>query len=84
MAPETKTMAELGIPGVEDGPRLNVEPGPDVFARQPQSVQRQVLGPAKFQAWSDGLFRLPDLVGKGAHPQWGPTRFELPLADVLG
>lgn len=83
MVPSTKSFADLGIAGVDDGPQLQLDPGPDLFARQPTNVQMSVLGPAKHRAYVAGDLQLEDLVGERFDRRWGPVRFERPLADVV-
>ena len=51
--PRTKTWAELGFDGVPE----TVPPpesGLDWFKRQPENVQREVLGPKRYEAWLAG------------------------------
>ncbi len=81
--PVTKTWKELGLEGVPET-RVQVEKGSDWFARQPESVQRQMMGPAKFAAWKDGTFDLKDVVGRTRDPRWGTMRVERSLKDILG
>lgn len=50
--PRTKTWAELGYDVPETRPA--VETGRDWFNRQPEGVQRSVLGPKRFEAWQAG------------------------------
>lgn len=83
MTPATKSLADLGIPDVEDGPNLQLTPGTDLFAVQPANVQMSVLGPGKFAAYQDGALSLDDLVGERFDHRWGPVRFEKPLSDVV-
>ena len=50
--PRTKTWAELGYDVPETRPAI--ESGHDWFNRQPEHVQRYVLGPKRFKAWQAG------------------------------
>lgn len=50
--PRTKTWAELGFDVPETRP--TVESGRDWFNRQPENVQRSILGPKRYEAWLDG------------------------------
>ena len=50
--PRTKTWAELGYDVPETRPPI--ESGHDWFNRQPEHVQRSVLGPKRFEAWQAG------------------------------
>ncbi|MFA6046179.1 MAG: phage minor head protein [Phycisphaerales bacterium] len=81
--PRTKTWAELGIKGArETSP--TIEKGADWFARQPEDVQREMMGPAKYAAWKDDQFALKDMVGRSRSKEWGTHRFERSLTDILG
>ena len=51
--PRTKTWAELGFHDIPET-RPAVESGRDWFNRQPENVQREVLGPKRFEAWQAG------------------------------
>lgn len=58
--------------------------GSDWFAEQDESLQRQVLGNAKFAAYQAGALDLSDLIGVSHSDDWGTSRYEKSLADVLG
>lgn len=58
--------------------------GPDWFAQQSRSFQRQFLGPSKYAAYRDGAIKLEDLVLTGTDPRWGPFSREKGLAAALG
>ena len=51
--PVTKTWAELGFPGIEE-PRPRTQTGQEWFEQQPESVQRSILGPKRYEAWLEG------------------------------
>ena len=51
--PVTKTWAELGFPGIEE-PRPRTQTGQEWFEQQPESVQRAILGPKRYEAWLEG------------------------------
>lgn len=80
--PVTKSWAELGFEGIPDE-RPSVEPGADWFARQPESVQRRILSPGKYAAYSEGRISLADLVARDRSRRWGTMRRESSLADAL-
>lgn len=80
--PRSKTWAELGFPGIGDS-QLQVEDGPTWFARQTPDTQLATLGPAKFDAYKNGRLDLADLVGYRVDKDWGPVRFEQPLAVAV-
>lgn len=47
--------------------------GPRWFEQQPEGVQRDILGPGKYQAWADGKFSLDQLSVIRPNPEWGPS-----------
>lgn len=59
-----------------------IEPGDEWFARQKSSVQEDILGRAKFEAYNKGDFALKDLVGYRDDPKWGPIRWEKSLKSL--
>lgn len=82
MLPLTKPWSALGFPGVRET-RVDVEPGPVWFARQPVELQRAVLGPGKLDAYQSGALTLPDLVARTDSPRFGRGLRERSLADAL-
>jgi len=84
--PLTKSWEEiLGSKGRDiQETRPQIELGADWFARQPEDVQRAMMGPAKYAAWKSGAFDLEDLVGRTRDPRWGTMRHERSLRDILG
>ncbi len=83
MVPVTKSWGELGVPGARET-RVEVERGPDVFAKLPAAEQQAILGPAKYAAYRQGLITLEDLVHRSHDPRWGTMRREASLREVLG
>lgn len=81
LVPRTKSWAELGLPDVTDTPSLITTDGPTLFARQPVRVQRSVLGPARLELYRQGV-TLDDMVGFRTDPEWGPTSFIRPIAQL--
>lgn len=65
------------------------ETGPEAFRQLSAREQNLILGgtedrlSAKYLAYKNGEFDLPELVGFRNDPQWGPTRYEKSLTDVL-
>ena len=82
LVPTSKPWADLGFPDVAET-RVELEPGADVFARQSESVQRQVLGPGKYEAYRTGKIQLSDLVQKTSSRRWGAGRREASLKTAL-
>lgn len=83
MIPETVSWEELGYAGIPDN-RPVIEPGPVVFARLSPAQQLNVLGPAKFAAYSEGAVTLPEMVKRTRDPRWGTMRSERSLEDIVG
>jgi len=63
---------------------FGIEPGEKAFERLSDTEQLNVLGPAKFAAYKDGEIKLTDLVGRKYSKEWGWTRSEKSLKDVIG
>lgn len=74
MVPITPRWEDIGLAGVEDVPDL-VEDGEELFARQPAALQRQVLGPAAYEAYARGDVKLASFVGQRRSDDWGTTRY---------
>lgn len=60
------------------------EMGRTWFERQPEATQRQILGPAAFDAWKAGAVRLEDLVERHEHPVWGGSLGVKSLKRAIG
>lgn len=52
-----------------DRPRID---GESWFAEQPESYQREALGPSRFKLWSSGDATLTDFTKKTQSSEWGP------------
>ncbi len=59
------------------------ETGQEWFDKQPEDVQRKVLGNAGYQAYQDLRIDLRDMVGRRSSQAWGTTRYRLPLRDAI-
>lgn len=68
--PKPLSWAELGFDGIPDN-RPEIESGIDVFDRLPETDQRKILGPTKFEAYKRGELQLPDLVKRTRSERWG-------------
>ena len=92
--PKTKTWQELGF-DIAEPQGLDFESGPDWFSRQPEEVQRDILGPKRYEAWraggypfsewskprvSDG-WRTAYHTGKVSEPPEGGWRWPSPPPD---
>ena len=55
------------VPGA---PTPTIESGPEWLARQPEGVQRSVLGPRRFEAWQDGGYPVSRWAVRRESPDW--------------
>ena len=55
------------VPGA---PKPVIESGPEWLARQPEGVQRSVLGPRRFEAWQDGNYPASRWAVRRESPDW--------------
>ena len=55
---------------VPNAPKPTVESGPEWLARQPEGVQRSVLGPRRFEAWQDGGYPVSRWTVRRESPHW--------------
>ena len=55
------------VPGA---PAPTIESGPEWLARQPEGVQRSVLGPRRFEAWQDGGYPVSRWAVRRESPDW--------------
>ncbi len=67
--PRTKTWRELGF-DVSEPSGLEVEPGPSWFERQPEEVQRDILGPKRYEAWRAGGYPFSEWSKPRAFDGW--------------
>lgn len=83
MVPRTKTWDEiLGKPTGLPDTRPPVRSGKAWLEAQPPHVQRALMGPGKFDAWTQGLIGLDDMVARTYHPRWGTMRTERSLKAI--
>ena len=83
MLPQTKSYAELGLPGVTEEPP-SYETGEAWFKGQPETAQRDLMGPAMFDAWRAGEFAFGDLSVPYTDDTYGEMRRAASLKDLLG
>lgn len=67
--PKAKTWQELGF-GVAEPRGLDFESGPDWFGRQPEEVQRDILGPKRYEAWRAGGYPFSEWSKPRASDGW--------------
>jgi hypothetical protein len=85
--PKTKSWADifdgtgLDVSDIQDT-TIEVQSGASWFADQSEAQQRDILGPAKYNAYKAGDITLADLVGKSNDKTWGASRYEKSLKDL--
>ena len=70
MVPDTLTYQDLGLDIPEEA---RPENGQDWFKKQPESVQRGMMGGRRFEAFQKGKIGLSDLVTVSSNPTWGKS-----------
>lgn len=60
------------------------ETGSTWLDKQPEAVQRKVLGNAGYEAYKAGAVTLQDFVGRKRSRAWGTTRYARSLREILG
>ncbi|MGI6079256.1 MAG: phage minor head protein, partial [Fastidiosipilaceae bacterium] len=68
----------------EEGAPPVWETGSEWLDKQPEAVQRHVLGNAGYEAYKAGAVTLSDFVGQKSDPRWGTTRYARSLTEILG
>jgi SPP1 gp7 family putative phage head morphogenesis protein len=71
------------VPIVEGLPPPDWEFGQDWFEKQPPSVQFDILGQGRWQAWKDGQFDLPDIIQINKNDIFGDSLVPKPLKDLV-
>jgi hypothetical protein len=87
MVPKTKSWADIfagtGIDASDiEETQADIPSGIDMFNAMSADAQRDLLGPAKYNAWKAGAFDLSDLVGTSSDGKWGTSRYEKSLKDL--
>lgn len=76
---DNSKLREMGI----DAPDIEWPTGEELFAKQPASVQRQVLGHEKYEAFRAGKIGLNDTVQVRKSGTWGTTRTTNSTRDAI-
>jgi hypothetical protein len=69
------------IPHVKGTERIERELGRDWFARQDPTIQREMLGPGRFDLYEKGM-KLESMVTIKTDPTWGKTPALVPLIEL--
>jgi hypothetical protein len=64
------------------GDSPDVTPGTEAFAALDEDMQREILGPGKFDLYAAGDVTLDDLVAETYSARWGPGLRERSLAEL--
>lgn len=72
------------VPVLRSTPPVQFETGPEWFERQPESVQRSMLGPSRFDLWQRGEIGLGDLVTRRWDDTWGGALAAAPVRSLPG
>lgn len=68
------------VPIVIGFPPPKIGRGSDWLATQPIDIQREILGPERYDRYKRGM-PLDQMIEVGDHPEWGPTVRIAPLTD---
>lgn len=81
-APVTKSWADLGFDGLTEPP--SVFPDSQArFANLALADQRAILGPSRFEAWSNGHFPIDRWSVRRDNPGWRPAYYTAPVSGGL-
>lgn len=72
------------VPVLRNTPPVQFETGQEWFERQPESVQRNMLGPSRFDLWQRGDISLGDLVTRRWDDTWGGSLVPAPVRSLAG
>ncbi len=92
MAPITNSWSDiLGPLGIDtsdlqetSASEADYQNGADWFDQQDASLQRSILGNAKYEAYQNGAFSFADIVGHSDDPKWGASIYERSLKELVG
>ncbi len=70
------------VPVVAGFPPPRFQTGEEWFLKQPEAVQRQMMGPGKYEAWKNGRFSFSQLVTVVDNETWGPSAQVTTLTDL--
>lgn len=76
--PRAKTWAELGFTGIEEPPSLVPDAG-EYFEGLPVADQKAILGPKRYDAWTQGEYPMGSWATKKSTPEWRDSYVVSPL-----
>lgn len=68
---------------IKGSPVVQWEKGADWFVKQEESLQRQMMGNDKFEAWKDGTFELKDIAKIQESKIWGDSPRVATLKELV-
>jgi SPP1 gp7 family putative phage head morphogenesis protein len=71
------------IPVLTTGTPIQFQTGPQWFAQQPESVQRSMMGPGRWDLWQQGRITWDDLVTIHESERWGNSPQVTPLSVLV-
>jgi hypothetical protein len=71
------------IPVVKGFPLPRFQTGEEWFKNQSPTVQLEMMGKKRLEAWQNGRFQFGQLATVGEHEVWGPTAQVTAVADLL-
>ena len=80
MVPIPVSYRDLGL-DIDDPPMARPT-ARDWFGGQSTGTQREMLGPAKFDAWKSGSIEFGDMVKHTTHPDWGRSATVATLTEM--
>lgn len=81
MVPATQSWDVLGFDNIPDS-RPEIELGADAFDRQPESIQRAVLGNKGYDYYVANGRRLTDWLGRKDDARWGTMRYTRSVRQI--
>jgi hypothetical protein len=72
------------LPIVKGGENPITQTGEQWFMEQPEASQREMMGPGKYEAWSEGKFTFDQLSTTHEDDVFGQMRGEASLKSLLG
>lgn len=70
------------IPILKGIPPVQFETGQEWLVRQPESVQRSIMGPGRYDAWQSGRATLDDMVTTVQNDVWGASVVSTPVGAL--
>ena len=70
------------VPVVTGAPEITWELGKDWFLKQPEKVQRDMMGNAMYQLWREKKFDLSDLAGIHHNDKWGDSPYAKTYKEI--